>query len=227
MADQDTFEGVLSSWGELIGHSSHLDPQLEADTGIESSWASYTNTVALDDQEAPDPSLPVFVQPNLTQSSSLSVDHINSRRLPYFHFDQLFSSAESIADNRLNDSDLKTFQSLDFASGVPIRPALGAFSPPNLNHWDSRWTSPLSFFDVETDSPALQTIPAQFQTSPVEPRRRRRVKKPVVSGPNRYGRMGTTRCLQCRKRRHKASHLTPSTDVSVSTHQSKKLAKVA
>jgi hypothetical protein len=224
MADQDTFEGVL--WEELIGHSSHLDPQLKADTGIESSWASYTNTVALDDQEAPDPSLPVFVQPSLTQSSSLSVDHINSGGLPYFHFDQLFPSAESIADNRLSDSDLKTFQSLDFAS-VPIRPALGAFSPPNLNHWDSRWTSPLPSFGIETDSPALQTLPAQFKTSPVEPRRRRRVKKPVVSGPNRYGRMGTTRCLQCRKRRHKADHLTPSTDVSVSTHQSKRFAKVA
>jgi hypothetical protein len=226
MADQGTFEGVLSSWGELIGHSSHLDQQLEADTGIGSSWASYTDTVALDDQEVPDPSLlvPVFVQPNLTQSSSLSVDHINSGGLPYFHFDQLFPSAESIADNKV--SDLKTFQSLDFAS-VPIRPALGAFSPPNLNHWDSRWTSPLPSFGVETDSPALQTLPAQFKTSPVEPRRRRRVKKPVVSGPNRFGRMGTTRCLQCRKRRHKASHLTPSTDVSVSTHLSKRLAKVA
>lgn len=194
MADQDPFGNADGEfWGEVM-HLGYPDQQLEVDI---TAWVNYTTTAALDDQQVPDPSLPVFVQ--TCQRGSSSVDHIESRGLPYL--DGSFSSAESIAENKL--SDVTTSQ----IAYVPIRPVSSAFSP--LNHRDSRWTSPFSSIGVETDSLALQSLPAQSKTSQVKPRRGRRNKIPVPCGTNRYGRMGTTRCLQCRKWKQKASHPTP------------------
>jgi hypothetical protein len=194
MADHPYQDPVGDADGVLLEEIGHFGCSAQEVEDIGYPWANHPNNAT---SELLGP-FPVPVQTN--QSST--VDHINSRELPYLNLP--FPYGESTTENSL--SNVTESESFNFAF-VPNRPSL--WTIPLVDRWDSRLSYPPLSIGVETDLLALQTLPPQLKTSRVKPRRQRRNKMPVMLGPNRYGRMGTTRCLQCRKWRQKASHLTP------------------
>jgi hypothetical protein len=81
-----------------------------------------------------------------------------------------------------------------------------SFDPTDHNSdHDHRLSSHFSSIkSTGTESVEHQSRPSRKLVRPTK-RRTRKNKKPIVVGPNRWGRMGTIICVQCRKHRQKVS----------------------
>jgi hypothetical protein len=101
---------------------------------------------------------------------------------------------------------LQSWESIGVLGSPPI-----TYSIPALND-NCQLVSPVSLSKPVLSTLQYDSLPSEHDIlqppiAPTKPRRTRINKKPIEVGTNPYGRMGTKRCLLCRKRRQKASVL--------------------
>jgi hypothetical protein len=118
---------------------------------------------------------------------------------------------------------LDTNYSSNAASGIlESTLAVGQYSPANVvalspSADQSRWTQALALLPIEVPMDEFSTSETQSAIADHKPRRTRRQMKPILAGPNKYGRSGKQRCLTCRNRKQKAYRHMSETYFSAST----------